>query len=181
MAQRHRNDTVERLGPGTADPRHPRYVEVELRDTVADCPPDIENKLRRELYSVKEMVRVLDLARGHTVVINPSANSDDLETGVIWAKRRWAATRLLGETAEATQHANDARLYRCEVCRQVVSPGLTHRHTRRRPLADGTSIHACADCVAVADHLAVTRLAAEQVDGRSRAELAAEALDRNTT
>lgn len=179
MAQRHVHDTVERLWPGAADPRHPHYVEVELRDTVADCPPGVEERLRRSLYGVKEMVRVLDAARGDTIIINPSANPADLETGLVWRKREWAATRIVGQRAEAEQSANDRRLYTCASCRQIVTPGITgHAHVTARMFSDGTRLSVCGKCAIVLEHLAAERVAAETIDGRSRAELAAAALER---
>ena len=83
MAQRHPNDTVERLWPGANDPTNPRFVPLELRDVVADIPADIENKLRRELYTTGEIVRTVGRK---AVTVNPSAEPDDFETALVWRK-----------------------------------------------------------------------------------------------
>ena len=53
---RHPNDIVEQLWCGAADPTKPRYVPVERCGIVTDIPADVEERMRRELYTTPEMV-----------------------------------------------------------------------------------------------------------------------------
>ena len=178
MAQRHVHDNVERLWEGAADPADSRYVPIPLRDLVADCPAEVEAKLVRELYTTNSMVRSV----GNRIVeVHPSTDPDGLELALIWKKCSWAATKLDGDKAAADRAAHDDLLYRCEICGEVRTPTLTGSHTQRRVLANGRSVKACNECAAVAEQLAVAELAAQTIDGRTRGELVADVLAKDTT
>ena len=177
MAQRHPNDTVERLWPGATDPTNPRFVPLELRDVVADIPADIEQQLRRELYGTGEMIRTD--GRRKATTINPSTEPDDLETALVWRKCQWAARQLVSQRQDAERAAHDAIHYTCAVCRKVRTPGIGDQHTRSRRFPDGTRATVCGECAPVVERLAVDRLAAEVIDGHTRSERAGALLERS--
>lgn len=178
MTQRHDHDTVERLWPGAADPADLRFVPVELRTLVAGIDPALERKLRRELLTTREVTVTDGSGRQVLRTLNPAADEADLETALVVAKNRWARTQLAAERDAAERAEHDRRTYTCPCCATVVQPdGSTSRHTQQHVLADGRQVRACAKCAAVCESLAVDRLAAEMIDGKSRADRARKLLE----
>ena len=177
-AQRHDNDTVERLWPGAADPKDPRFVPLELRDVVADMPR------RRRAEAAPRVVHDQGAdphrrppRRSHT--LNPSTDLDDLEIAWSWKKMRWARRQLVGQRADAEQNAYDAAQYRCPSAPRSARPALDRPPhptppARRRPRSQRLR-----QVRRRRRRLAVDRLAAEMIDGRTRGEAAAALLERS--
>lgn len=179
MSQRHEHDTIERLWPGAADPNHPKYVPVELRDLVGAIDPATERKLRREMRDLTDVL-VEDPRTGKVLrVLQPAKDDDDLDIAVVMRKNQWARTQLAAERAAAEQATHDARTYTCQCCTEVVPISAINRtrHTQRRTLTDGTTIVVCGKCAAVAEQLAIQRLAADTINGQSRRDRAQALID----
>lgn len=175
MSQRHDHDAIATLPwPGAADPKDLRYVPPELRDLVAAIPADVERKLRRDAGRTTETYRADGRGHGPSRTLNPKDNDADLEIAVVWKKIEWARQQLHSERVTSEQAARDAAGYTCPCCGEVASPSAIgrDRHTQRRTLSDGTVVVLCGKCATVAEQLAVERLGAEMIEGRSRADRA---------
>ena len=170
---RHPNDTLPRLHEGAADPTSLRFVPVDVRDMYATIPAGVEEKIRRDLYTVGESV-VTD-ARGKSSVLQPAKDLADLETAVVLRKVAWCRQQLKNERGQAERAAYDAALYTCACCGKVAAPNGLDRtsHTQPRNLADGTRlVNICGKCGIVADQLVVAQLAAETIGGKTRRDRA---------
>lgn len=176
MVQAHPHDTIERLWPGAADPTHPRFVPIELRDLVAAIPPAVERKLRREASKAQELYKTDPRGHAKTVTLNPADSEHDFETAVVWRKVEWARNKLASEQVAVEQARRDAVGYTCRCCGEVVPPSAINprRHVQRRPLVDGTTIVAlCGICAYDAELLAAeARLADTTRRDRLRALIA---------
>ena len=130
--QRHPHDSVVAdLWPGAADPKSERYVPVELRDTVASMPADVEQDLRRHLYRTKETYRTDSRGGQQSRSLNPAENLDDMEVALVWRKVEWTRQRLAGEAVVAEQAARGAATYTCRGCGEVVPPNAIDPATTR--------------------------------------------------
>jgi hypothetical protein len=175
---RHANDTVPTLHEGAADPKDPLFVPLELRDTFAAIDPTLEGKMRRELYTTRQMMRTVGR---RPMVIHPDSNPEELETALVWRKVAWCQSHLAGERATAEQRAYDARFYSCAMCGEVKVPDIGGRGVKARRLATGARASVCGDCFAVADAVALERLGAQRLaDGRTRLEAARALVDSAT-
>jgi hypothetical protein len=84
MPQRHPNDSAPQLWEGAADPKDPRYVPTELRNTIAAIPADVIEKMRAELHRTVAGEMVLTAGNGRVAHrITPRSSADDFETALI--------------------------------------------------------------------------------------------------
>jgi len=155
-----------------------RHPHDSLADEVANVPADVEQKLRRQLYSTKQVIRTSPDGRSAAQILNPQDNEADFETALGLAKTDWARRKIAGDHDAAIRAADEAARYTCACCTQVAQPGgrIASGHTQRRILADGTNVVVCGDCFPVLESLAVERLAAGKFDGKTRADRARDLL-----
>jgi hypothetical protein len=175
-------DVVEKLPVGYRDPRSPNYVEPAYRRAVADYSPKRWGKLRRSLYMTG--APVVRTVNGTTHVIDPSDSETALDIVTLWLVLDDLRRQRKIDTNQAEREAYDVRTYTCQCCGQVAAPSTVDRrhHTQRRQLAGGmTIIGVCGKCAIVAEQLAVERLAADKIDGLSRADRLRQLLDKPTS
>jgi hypothetical protein len=163
-------ELAEKLPVGYRDKASPNWIEPDLRQAVADYPPDRWRKVRRSLYAGAPV------ARGRHV-IDPTESEADLDTVTLWCVIDDIRRQQSIDAGQAERRAHEARVYSCPACGAVAPPAPFGAGIRRRPLPDGTSSMLCERCHAVADQLTLERLAAEPVNGSTRGQAVARYLE----
>lgn len=166
------DELADRLPPGYADPMSLWFVEPEVRDLVADYP----ETERREIARAYDRGELPTPIRSYNDTATTADPDQDLDLAVHWVivqrckdRQRWAA-----RSAEyAAAFANRSR---CQCCGEVRSNTLDPNSVRRRLYPDGTTLDVCGPCSALIDQHKAAQLAAQTVNGNSRADLVADLL-----
>src|SRR4051794_19157505 len=156
---------------GWSDPTNPLAYVPPADRAYWPTEEGVDNRILRELISTGGIV-------GRTVTHHgrPYMDTANVEQDAALAihvrKTSIAAANRAGAEALRSQQQYDAHNYRCAAC-GIIEPLQSHTvGVTDRPLPAGLgSCHYCASCYAVACTQALEQLAAQTVNGKSRAEL----------